>query len=402
MTKGPFLALIDWFARNHVAANLLMTILLLGGIYSAFTVKKEMQPALEIDIITVAVPFLGATAEDVEEGVLIKIEEAVQDIEGIKEMIATAVRNYGSVNIEVDSDYEVLDILDQVKNRVDAISTFPDNTEKPVYTRLQFQQQVLMITVSGDVDERTLKEFAKQVRNEVVAIPGVTRAEVVGDRPYEISIEVSEFTLQAYSLTLVEVAQAVRKGSLDLPAGSIRSDSGDILVRTKGQAYVGRDFEDILVRTNADGTRLLLKDIATIRDEFIERESFSEFNGEPALTIQVLSVGSQSELEIAEKVKSYTAQKQQALPPSVHVTSWADTSFYLKGRLDMMLKKPGLWRSPGFPDPGLVPAPEAGVLGNGWSADCLHGDLLPDAVFRRHGEYAQPVRVHPGARHRGR
>jgi len=223
MIKGPYAALIDWFARNHVAANLLMAILLLGGIYSAFTIKKEVQPAIEVDIITVGVPFLGATPEDVEEG-----------IEGIKEMIATAVRNYGSVRIEVEADYEVLDILDQVKNRVDAISTFPENTEKPVYTRVQFQQQVMMITVSGEVDERTMKEFAKQIRNEIVAIPGVTRAEMIGGRPYEISIEVSEFTLQGYSLTLAEVAQAVRMGSLDLPAGSIRSDAGDILVRTKG------------------------------------------------------------------------------------------------------------------------------------------------------------------------
>ena len=338
MTKGPYAAIIDWFARNHVAANLLMTILLLGGFYSAFTIKKEVTPSVDVDVITVVVPFLGATPEDVEEGVLIKIEEAVQDIEGIKEMIATAVRNSGSVSIEVDSDYDVLDILDQVKNRVDAISTFPDNTEKPVYSRVQFQQQVMLITVSGELDERTIKEFAKQIRNEIVSIPGVTRAEVIGGRAYEISIEVSEFTLQAYDLTLAEVAQAVRMGSLDLPAGSIRSDSGDILVRTKGQAYIGRDFEDIVVRTNTDGTRLLLKEIATIRDEFIERDRYSEFNGEPALSLQVLSVGNQSELEIAEKVKSYITEKQQTLPSGIHVTAWADTSYYLKGRLDMMLK----------------------------------------------------------------
>jgi len=338
MNKGPYAAMINWFARNHVAANLLMGILLLGGVYSAFTIKKEIQPAVEVDIITVVVPFLGATPEDVEEGVLIKIEEAVQDIEGIKEIIATAVRNSGTVSIEVESEYEVLDILDQVKGRVDAISTFPDNTERPVYTRVQFQQQVLLITVSGEIDERTIKEFAKQIRNEIVSIPGVTRAEVLGGRDYEISIEVSEFTLQGYGLTLAEVAQAVRMGSLDLPAGSIRADSGDILVRTKGQAYVGREFEDIVVRTHEDGTRLLLKDIATIRDEFIERDRFSEFNGEPAISIQVLSVGNQSELEIAEKVKSFIAEKQKNLPPGVHITAWADTSYYLKGRLDMMLK----------------------------------------------------------------
>ena len=172
MNKGPYESLITWFAKNHVAANLLMVILLGGGIYSAFTIKKELQPKVEIDVITVGVPFLGATPEDVEEGVLVKIEEAVQDIDGIKEMISTAVRGWGGVNIEVESEYEVLDVLDQVKSRVDAISTFPDNTEKPVYSRAQFQEQVIMLTISGDVDERTMKEYAKQIRNEVLRFPG--------------------------------------------------------------------------------------------------------------------------------------------------------------------------------------------------------------------------------------
>ena len=160
-----------------------MAILIAGGLYSAFTIKKELQPDVEVDMITVGVPFLGATPEDVEEGVLIKIEEAVQDIEGIKEMTSVATRGYGNVRIEVEPEYDVLDLLDQVKNRVDAISTFPDNTERPTYTRAQFQEQVIMISLMGDVDERTLKEFAKQVRNEIVALPGVTRANQLGGRP---------------------------------------------------------------------------------------------------------------------------------------------------------------------------------------------------------------------------
>ncbi|MDT8321870.1 MAG: efflux RND transporter permease subunit [Xanthomonadales bacterium] len=338
MNRNPYEALISWFAKNHVAANLLMAILLGGGIYTAFTIKKELQPPIEIDMITVSVPFLGATPEDVEEGVLIKIEEAIQDIEGIKEIISTAVRNSGSVSIEVDPEYDVLDLLDQVKNRVDSISTFPDNTERPTYSRAQFQQQVLMVSLSGSIGERTMKEYTKQIRNEIVSLPGVTRAEIIGDRPYEISIEVSEFTLQGYGLTLREVAQAVRQGSLDLSAGAIRSEAGDILVRTKGQAYTARDFENIVIRSNDDGTRLLLKDIAEIRDGFIERDRFSELNGEPALTIRVYSVGNQSELEIAETVRAYVEQKSATLPAEVKLTAWADTSYYLEGRLNMMLK----------------------------------------------------------------
>ena len=338
MSQGPYGAMINWFARNSVAANLLMAILLIGGFYTVLTIKKEIQPRIETNFIDINVPFLGATPLDAEEGVVIKIEEAIQDIEGIEEIVSTAGRGFGSVRVEVDADYEVTEVMDQVKNRVDAISTFPENTEKPVISRTQFQQQVLFASIYGDVDERTLKEFAKQIRNEIVTLPGVTRADILGSRAYEISIEVSEFTLQGYGMTLAEVAQAIRRGSLDLSAGAIRSDSGDILVRTKGQAYVGRDFEDIVVRTNPDGTRVLLKDIAHIRDEFVESDRFAEYNGKPAISVQVFSVGNQSELDISKTVKAYVKEKSATLPPQIQLSTWADVSYYLKGRLDMMVK----------------------------------------------------------------
>jgi len=335
---GPYYAIIEWFARNAVAANLLMIILLLGGLYSVVTIKKESQPPFDTNLITVAMPFLGSSPEDVEEGILIKIEEAIQDIEGIEEIISTGRRGNGTVQIEVSSGYDVPEVMTEIKSRVDAISTFPENTEKPIVSRNRFQQQVNMVSVYGDVDERTLKEYVKQVRNEIVALPGITRAEILGSRPYEISIEVSEFTLEQYAMTLSEVALAIRRGSLDLPAGSIRADSGDIQLRTKGQAYTGLDFEDILIRTNPDGSRILLKDIANIRDDFADTGRFSEFNGKPTFTIRVLSVGDQSELEISQTVRDYIAKKQDSIPSGVGMKAWADVTYYLKGRLDMMIK----------------------------------------------------------------
>jgi len=336
--QGWYYAIIDWFARNSVAANLLMMILLLGGLYTVFTIKKESQPPIETNFITVTMPFLGSSPEDVEEGILIKIEEAIQDIEGIQEIMSTARRGSGTVQIEVRAGYDVPEVMNEIKNRVDAISTFPDNTEKPIVSRTRFQQQVNLVSVYGDVDERTLKEYVKQIRNEIVTLPGITRAELLGSRPYEISIEVSEFTLEQYGMSLAEVAQAVRRGSLDLPAGSIRSDAGDIQIRTKGQAYTGLDFEDILVRTNADGSRVLLKDVANIRDDFEETGRFSEFNGKQAFTIQVLSVGDQSELDISQTVRDYVEEKRASMPSGVSLSAWADVTYYLKGRLDMMIK----------------------------------------------------------------
>ena len=337
-TRSPWESLITWFARNNVAANLLMTVLLVGGLVTAFTIKKEIQPKIETNFVRVDMPFLGAGPEDVEEGILIKIEEAIQDIEGIKEITAIARRGSGTVNVEVMGEYGVAEVMDEVKSRVDAIPNFPDNTEKPVVSRTRFQQQVVLLSVYGDVSERTLKEFAKDVRNQVTTLPGISRAEILGGRDYEISIEVSEYTLQKFDLTLAGVADAVRRGSLDLPAGSIRSDAGDIQVRTKGQAYVGRDFEDIVVRTNPDGTRLLLKDIANIDDGFEDRGRFSEYSGKPAITIQVLSVGDQSELAISETIETWVQEQKATLPEGISVAAWADVSHYLKGRLDMMSK----------------------------------------------------------------
>ena len=336
--QGWYAAIIDWFARNAVAANLLMLILLLGGLYSVFTIKKESQPPIETNFITVTMPFLGSSPEDVEEGILVKIEESIQDIEGIQEIMSTGRRGSGEVQVEVRAGYDVPEVMNEIKNRVDSISTFPDNTEKPIVSRTRFQQQVTLVSVYGDVDERTLKEYAKQVRNEIVTLPGITRAELLGSRPYEISIEVSEFTLERYGMSLAEIAQAVRRGSLDLPAGSIRSDAGDIQLRTKGQAYTGLEFEDILVRTNADGSRVLLKDVANIRDDFEETGRFSEFNGKPAFTIQVLSVGDQNELDISQTVRDYVAEKQTSIPSGVALAAWADVTYYLKSRLDMMIK----------------------------------------------------------------
>ncbi|MDX1698463.1 MAG: efflux RND transporter permease subunit, partial [Thiohalobacterales bacterium] len=326
------------FARNAVAANLLMVILLVGGMYSAFTIKKEAQPQIETNFVTVQMPFLGASPEDVEEGVLIKVEESIQDIEGIHEIVSTGRRNSGTVQVEVATGYDVLEVMNEIKSRVDSISTFPDNTEKPIVSRTRFQQQVNLISVYGDVDERTLKEYTKQIRNEIVTLPGISRAEILGSRPYEISIEVSEFTLEQYGMTLAEVANALRRGSLDLPAGTIRSDSGFIQLRTKGQAYTGLEFENILIRTNPDGSRVLLKDIATIKDDFAETGRFSEFNGKPAFTIQVLSVGDQSELEISQTVRDFIDSKRASMPSGVNVQAWADVTYYLQGRLDMMIK----------------------------------------------------------------
>ena len=330
--------IIAWFAHNNVAANLLMVCLIVGGLYTAATITKEVQPRIETNYVTVSVPYRGGTPRDVEEGVLIKIEEAIQDLEGIREIIATAREGSGTVTVEVEPEYDVLEVLDNIKMRVDSIATFPAETERPTYQRNTWTQEVIWVSVYGDVAERTLKEFARQIRDDITALPSVTQAELIGARPYEVAIEVREETLRAYNLTLAEVAQSIRRSSLDLPGGRIQTTGGDVLVRTIGQAYVGRDFEDIVVRTNPDGSRVRVRDIANIRDGFVDRDFYSRHNGEPAIAIRVSSIGEQNALAISEEVREFIENKQQTLPSGIGVDWWADISFYLGDRLKMMGK----------------------------------------------------------------
>ena len=336
--RGWYGNIIAWFANNSVAANLLMLSLIVGGLFTAVTITKEVQPRIETNYVTVSVPYRGATPRDVEEGVLIKIEEAIQDLEGVREITSTAREGSGSVTVEIEASYDITEALDNIKNRVDAIATFPAETEQPSFQRNTWTQEVIWVSVFGDVPERTLKEVGRQIRDEIIALPSVTQANLVGDRPYEIGIEVREETLRAYNLTLAEVASAVRKSSMDLPGGRIEAAGGDILLRAMGQAYVGRDFNDIVIRTNPDGSRIVLSDIAEIKDGFVERDRYARHNGQPTVAIRVLSIGEQDALAAARDVRNFIEQRQKTLPSGISVDWWGDSSFYLQDRLTMMSK----------------------------------------------------------------
>ena len=330
--------LIAWFARNSVAANLLMWILLIGGVFGAFGIQKQVFPNFEVNIISVRVPYLGAAPQEVEEGVLLKVEDAIKDLDGIKQITSTATEGMGSVTIEVEEDYDVQVVLDEVKSQVDAIPSFPGNTEKPIVYRTKFQQDVLWIAVYGDASERELKEFAKNLRDDVANLPGISNVQVVGDRDYEISIEMSEYTLQKYDLTFSEVVNAVRQSSVDLPGGAIKSDNGNLLLRTKGQAYTGWEFAQIVLLTRADGSRLTLGDIATIDDGFVEDPQYAMFDNQPAVNVRVKAVGDQNALEISKEVNQYLEKNKKDFPAHIRADAWGDSSFYLADRLNMMLE----------------------------------------------------------------
>ncbi|MFV7785712.1 efflux RND transporter permease subunit [Shewanella marisflavi] len=329
--------IIAWFARNSVAANLLMVVLLIGGLFSTVLINKEVFPSFELNYLQISVAYPGAAPQEIEEGINIKIEEAIQDISGIKKVTSVASEGSGNVTIEVEDGFDPQDILDEAKLRIDAIATFPDNIEKPNIFRLKPENNVIWVSVYGDMSLHEMKELAKSIREEITALPAVTRAQVTGVRDYEIGIEVSEDKLREYGLSFADVAIAVRNSSIDLPGGSIRAEDGDILLRTKGQAYTGEDFAQIVVKTRQDGSRIMLPEVANIRDDFEERLEYTRFNGKPAAIIEVLSVDDQNALDISSQVKDFVEERRATLPEYAKLDTWGDLTHYLKGRLNMML-----------------------------------------------------------------
>lgn len=326
--------MIAWFARNHVAANLLMAAILFLGLMSLFKkIPLEVFPTFEADEITVNVSLPGATPEQVEESVAVRIEEAIQDLGGLSEIVSRSGEGGTSVNIEVDPDYDPREILAEIKSRVDAINTFPADAEKPVISLAQRRREVISVAIAGDYTEGEIRLLAEQVRDDLLRIPGITQVEMDAVRNYEIAIEVSEAILQQYRLTLAEIAQAVRRSSIDVSAGSIRTEGGEVLIRSKGQAYRHDQFDDIVVLMQRDGSVLRLKDIATVIDGFEETPVRTRFNGKLAAFVDVYSVGQQSALKVAAKVKNYIAEKKDAMPVGVELSYWRDRSKIVEKRL---------------------------------------------------------------------
>ena len=330
--------MIEWFARNTVAANLTMVFIVVSGIIAAFVVNAETIPEIELDRITIDVPYLGAAPEEVETAVCIRIEEAIQGIDGIKQVQSTASEGMGSVMVELELGANARKVVDDIRSRVDAITTFPLETEKPIIRELTNRNQVTDIAVSGDLDPFTLKAVAEQVREELTAIPGITQVDIVSAPPYEISIEVSELALRRHGLTFDQVAAAVRRSSLDLPGGSVRTVSGEVLLRTVGQAYRGEEYEHLALLTRRDGSRLLLGDVATVVDGFAETDQFARFDVQPTMMVSVFRTGDQSALDIAARVHDYVDEAQARLPGGVTLTVWQDEAERLGALVTLMLR----------------------------------------------------------------
>ena len=330
--------IVAWFAENHVTANLLMVFLLLAGIATGLTMKLEVFPETSLDRISISMAYPGASPAEVEEAIVRRIEENVAGLAGIKRIDSVAREGFGTVNIEVMTGWDLKELLDEVKAEVDRITIFPDEAEEPVVREVTRRTQVINVAVYGDAQESTIKHLTERIKDEIINLPGITYAEISGIRQAEIHIEVSEQVLRRYGLTLGQVAQAVRVASLDLPAGSIKTASGEILIRTKGRRYHASDYQDVAVITRADGSTVTLGQIADLKDGFEDVDLTSQFQGKPSGVIQVYRVAHQNALTVADTVKRYIEEIKPSLPTGVDISSYRDRSKILRSRIDLLLR----------------------------------------------------------------
>ncbi len=333
--RGP----IAFMASNPIAANLLMVFLLFAGLSASRDLVQEMLPDASLDLVQVVVPYPGAAPEEIEQAIVRKIEEEIRSVEGVQRIEASAAEGLGSVIAEFKSGANISRALNDVKARVDRIPSFPAGAERPEVREITSRQSVIRLLVHGDVPERVLKEMAYRIEDGISSLPEVSYVETSGVREYEISIEVPSRRLRALGLTLEDIANAVRRGSMELSAGKISTGEEEIRVRTIGQNYDQYDFEEIIVLTRPDGTSLRLGDIADLRDGFADTELITRFNRDRAARVDVSRTADEQVLEIAESVRAYLETEIiPTLPAGVGVEIWRDDTTLVGSRLALLFK----------------------------------------------------------------
>ena len=331
--RGP----ITWMAGRSVTANLLMLVLLIGGLVMGQNIRKDVFPDFELDLVTITLSYPGASPEEVERGTILAVEEAIQDLEGIKEITATAREGSGTVTVEIIEGENVSQIAQEIKNAVDRITSFPEDAEDPQVTVPTRKRYVVSMALYGDQPEWVLREVAENIRDRLLLDPDISQVELQGVRDYEISIEIPQDVLRTYDLTLDEIARSIGRGAVEIPGGAIKTEGGDVLVRVSERREYGREFGGIPIISAADGTEVLLEDIAVIRDDFAETDSFATFNGKPAIMVEVYRIGDQSPITVADAVHRQLEEINTILPEGLALVSQNDRSEIYRQRLNLML-----------------------------------------------------------------
>jgi multidrug efflux pump subunit AcrB len=333
---------LAWMAGHPVAANLIMLACIVGGLLMLQNMRQEVFPSFDIDSVTVSVAYPGASPEEIEEGIILAVEEAVTGLDGIDEIRSSAKEGVGTVVIEALSGTDMQRLTNEVKSEVDRIITFPVDAEEPNVTQNSGRKRGLSVVLFGDTTERTLHEITEQVRDELLQEKAINQVQLYGVRPLEISIEVSQENLRRYNLTLQQVAKVVNNANLDLPGGSIKTDAGEIMVRMKERRDYGREFADIPVVTAPDGTQVLLGDIATITDGYEDLDTKSTFDGKPAMMIDVFTTGNETPISVSRTVRGKLDEIRPTLPEGIGIEIRSDSSEIYEQRMDLLLRNSAL------------------------------------------------------------
>lgn len=331
--------MIRWFATNGIAANFMMLAILVGGVYTAlYKIPLEVSPERSFESVFINMTYRGGTAKDVEQAILIPIEESLEGVEGIRDIISEGRQGQARIMVDAEQGTNLRELMDDITARISTITSFPDETELPqiVIPDSSNFWEVLSIAVTGHLTPHELREVARKVQEDIIALPGISRAEVQGDRDYEISVEVDTTKLLAYGLSLQDLSQAIQQFSVDLPAGSIESDSGTFIIRTRGQAYSEQEFGQTPINA-ANGASVLLGEVATINDGFEEGEKIVKFNGSPALFVEVMRTGKENAIDISDKVHQYVKDSRSRFPEGIELFIWDDESVEIRGRMTTLI-----------------------------------------------------------------
>ena len=341
--KGP----IAWMAGHSVTANLIMLVFLVGGFFLGYHIKKEVFPDFELDQVQITVPYPGASPQEVERGIILAIEEAVQGLEGVNEVRASAREGVGTVTVEMIEGENLQKLGQDIKSEVDRITSFPEEAEEPQVVIVSRKRYVVSLALYGDQSETVLREYAEYLRDRLLQNPDITQVDLVGVRNFEISVEISQDKLRTYNLTLEEVAQRIGRTSVELPGGAVKTSGGDILVRVKERKDYGHEFGKIPIITANDGTQVLLEDIADIKDGFEETDNAATYNGKPTVMIDVYRVSDQTPVSVSNAAKQVVEEVNQELPPGLAVVLRNDRSEIYQQRMGLLVKN-------GFMGLGLV------------------------------------------------
>ena len=329
--------LIDWFANNTVAANLIMLLMLVGGFVAGTNLTAQIFPTIDPQLINVRVSYPGATPTEVEEGITRRVEEAVFGIDGVERVLSEASENVGRVTVELKDFVDAARVHDDVESAVQRISDFPpEDAEQPSVVRAETISDVMTMVVASELSEAELRRGAELLEEALLALPSVSLVSLVGARDYEISIEVREEALRRHNLSIEQVANAVRRASLNLSSGELRTQAGDLLLRTNAKRERGEEFENIVVRSAPDGAVLRLRDVATIRDGFADVDLIHEYNGRQSVFLQVRKSEAEDALVIAEDIKALLADYRP--PPGIDIEVWEDQTEILKDRISLLLR----------------------------------------------------------------